>query len=76
MRNKVPAYIIKDLEKLNKHLNAVAELAGNIESWVGKNTSEDGLDFFYENHLDTPYEFDLDYTKAELERIVDRKSAC
>lgn len=76
MRNKVPAYIIKDLEKLNKHLNAVAELAGNIESWVGKNTSEDGLDFFYENHLDMPYEFDLDYTKAELERIVNRKSAC
>lgn len=36
MRNKVPAYIIKDLEKLNKHLNAVAELAGNIESWVEK----------------------------------------
>lgn len=71
MKNKVPAYIIKDLEKLSKHLDAVAELAGNIESWVEKNTSKDSLDFFYENHLDMPYEFNLDYTKAELERIVD-----
>lgn len=73
MRNKVPAYIIKDLEKLSKHLDAVAELAENIESWVEKNTRKDSSAFFYENHLDMPYEFDLDYTKAELERIVEGK---
>ena len=73
MKNKVPAYIIKDLEKLSKHLDAVAELAENIESWVEKNTRKDSLDFFYENHLDMPYEFDPDYTKAELKRIVEGK---
>ena len=36
MKNKVPVYIIKDLEKLSKPQDAVAELAENIESWVEK----------------------------------------
>lgn len=71
---RVPAYIINDLEKLNKHLDKVADLAHDIESWVEKNSDKDSFDFFCENNLDNPYEFDIEYTKAELERIARGKS--
>ena len=71
---RIPAYIINDLEKLNKHLDKVADLAQDIETWVEKNTDKDSYDFFCENHLDNPYEFDIKYTKAELERIASRNS--
>lgn len=71
---RVPAYIINDLEKLNKHLDKVADLAQDIETWVEKNTDKDSFDFFCENHLNNPYEFDIKYTKAELERIASRNS--
>lgn len=43
---RVPAYIINDLEKLNKHLDKVADLAQDIETWVEKNTDKDSYDFF------------------------------
>lgn len=33
---RVPAYIINDLEKLNKYLDKVADLAQDIETWVEK----------------------------------------
>lgn len=46
MKNKVPAYIIKDLEKLNNHLDKVADLAQDIGTWVEKNTDKDSYDFF------------------------------
>lgn len=43
---RVPAYIINDLEKLNKHLDKVADLVQDIETWVEKNTDKDSYDFF------------------------------
>lgn len=43
---RIPAYIINDLEKLNKHLDKVADLAQDIETWVEKNTDKDSFDFF------------------------------
>ena len=68
---KVPAYIIKDVERLNKYLNMVDNLSREIETWVEENTDADGMDFFYDNHLDNPFEFNANYTIGQLNELVE-----
>lgn len=70
MANKVPAYIKEEARKLNNALAAVKKHAHTIEAWVENNTNTSGYEFFMENRLDMPYEFNLAETLEALEEAV------
>lgn len=70
MAKQIPTYIIKEVEALNKALANVIKHSRTIESWVNKNTNVDGDDFFYDNRLDIPYEFDAEATIEALQEAL------
>lgn len=65
-----PKRIIKKAEQLERALAQVARIANEIEEWA-EGHGADGSDFFYENRLDMPYEFDLDDLLAALDELSD-----
>ena len=71
MAKQVPAYIKEEARKLNNALAMVAKYAQNIENWVENNTNVDGMDFFYYNNLDKPYEFNYEQVLEELQAAVE-----
>lgn len=64
-----PKYIQAKAKQLHNAMNLVAQLAGEIEEWVGKHDGVDGSDFFYENKLDMVYEYDLGTTLRNLDLV-------
>lgn len=71
MAKRVPEYIKEEARRLNNALAAVSKHASTIEEWVDKNTDVDSFDFFCDNKLDNPYEFNLADVLAALEAAVE-----
>ena len=66
-----PKYIINKAKALNKALVQVARLAEELEDWVEKqDTDIDAYDFFLDNHLDNPYEFNLAELLESLDEVA------
>ena len=65
-----PNYIKDKARQLNRALSQVARLANEIADYAEKKgVAQD--QFFYENHLDMPYEFDLEELLANLDAVAD-----
>lgn len=68
-----PKRIVKKAEQLERALNTVNRLASELEDWYASKTDEDlAMDFFHEENLDNPYEFDLQSVLAALDEVADR----
>ena len=55
--------------QLEKALNRVADLASEIEAWAEKHGAE-GTQFFYDNRLDMPYEFNISDLLENLDKVA------
>lgn len=67
-----PKSIQKKAERLAKALATVDALASELEEWYATKTDEDmAMDFFHSAGLDSPYEFNLEDTKAMLDDAAD-----
>lgn len=70
-----PKYIKDKAEQLDRALNKVAKLAFDLESWYESKTDTYAAnEFFSEEHLDNPYEFDLDSVLEALDKAADGKA--
>ena len=67
-----PRSITYKAEQLAKALDKVNKLSTELEEWFANKTNDEAaMEFFYGEHLDSPYEFDLSSLLEELNGAVD-----
>lgn len=64
-----PKSIQAKAHQLEKALNTVAKLAGELEEYAEKNGA-DPCEFFSDNRLDMVYEFDVSYLLESLDKVA------
>lgn len=67
-----PKYIREKAYQLSRALNRVAELSNELEIWYESKTDcYAAQDFYREESLDIPWEFNLESVLAELDKAAD-----
>lgn len=68
-----PKRITKKAEQLERALDAVNRLSTELEEWYASKTDDYAAqDFFHDEALDIPYEFNLESVLAALDEVADR----
>ncbi len=68
-----PKYIRDKAEQLDKALNRVAKLSFDLQNYYeSKTDAERGQQFFYEQRLDIPWEFDLQSVLHALDEVSEQ----
>ena len=72
-----PKCIKAKAEALDRALAQVARLSNEIEAWYASKTDDYvAQDFYHDEHLDIPWEFDLESVLEELDKVADGKKQC
>lgn len=70
-----PKYIKAKAEQLERALDAVNKLSTELEEWyAGKTDDYAAQDFFHDEALDIPYEFNLESVLEALDKAADGKA--
>lgn len=70
-----PKYIKAKAEALDRALGQVAKLSNELEAWYASKTDDYAAqDFYNEQRLDMPWEFDLESLMVELDKAADGKA--
>lgn len=70
-----PKYIKAKAEQLERALDAVSRLSAELEDWyAGKTDDYAAQDFFHDQALDIPYEFNLASVLEALDKAADGKA--
>lgn len=67
-----PKYIKAKAEALSRALDQVAKLSNELEAWYATKTDDCAAqDFYHNEHLDIPWEFNLASVLEELDNAAD-----
>lgn len=68
---KIPKYVLNKLNSLQRALAEVDQYSTEIEAFVARKTDDYvAMDFYHDNHLDCPFEFNYETTIKALEELL------